>query len=357
MDSFKQFFDFIPEKVRKSIYFRFFLVFSLVSLSALFENLLRSFDPRASVFFFYPLVIISLIFVHAKLTMLVSAIFLQFFVLAKMKIAFVYPDDLVIQIIFLLSNLILLRFSNAVKAEVINVKKELEEEMSTRFKFTSTLGQLIRTNTSLLKTGGLFMKEQNPESEKFKKALALVMLKGDELDNFMKDVVSVSVLASGEKLDFHMTEFSLRTVVNEVIESFEALNPNKIVLDVKSPGAKAKWNEEAMRRMVYVLCSNAIKHGNEKPVSVSFVEEENHASLTVQNFGTPMTEKQIKELFIPFHSMLQMRTGKEINPGLNLTLVKGIVEAHGGNFKVVSNTVEGTIFHALLPRRVLDQKS
>jgi signal transduction histidine kinase len=352
MNALKQFFDFIPEKILKSIYLKIFLVFSLVSIAALFEKGLRFVDPRASIFFFYPLVIVSLVYVHAPATIVVSALFLQFFVLAKMKVGFVYPDDLIIQIVFLLSNLMLYRFSNSVKAEVQKVQKELEEEMSSRLKFTSTLGQLIRSSTSLLKTGGLFMKEQSPESEKFKKALALVMLKGDQLDNLMKDVVNVSILASGEKLDFHTAEVSLRTIVNEMAASFEANHPGKIVLDIKSPGIRASWNEEAMRRVVYVLCSNAIVHGNEKPVTLSFVEDDNHASITVQNFGTPISEKDLKELFLPFRSMLQMRPGTEIKPGLSLTVVKGIIEAHGGNLKVVSNTVEGTIFQVLLPRRV-----
>lgn len=351
MNSMKRFFDFIPERILKSIYLKIFLVLCLVSLAALFENLFRFVDPRASIFFFYPLVIISLVFVHAKTTIIISAIFLQYFVLSNMKFVFKIPDHLIIQIIFFLSNLILYRYSNSVKLEVLKVQKELEEEMSTRFKFTSTLGQLIRKNTSLLKTGGLFMKDQSPESDKFKKALALVMIKGDELDGFMKDVVNVSILASGEKLDFHTTEFSLRTVVNEEAQKLETLHKDKYVLEVKSDGTKSKWNEEAMRRVFSVLTQNALKHGNEKPVSISFIEDENHASLKVQNFGTPMTDKQLKDIFTPFHSMLQMRAGQEIKPGLDVCLIKGIVEAHGGNLKVLSNNVEGTVFQVLLPRR------
>lgn len=352
MDSLKKYFDFIPERILKSTFLKVALTLCLVSFATIFERQLRLVDPRMSILIFYPLIMISIMFIHARATFIIAAMFLQFFILSDVSLKFRFPQDLIVQVIFLLSNLLTYRLSQLIKREAEIVKKELEEEMSSRFKFTSTLGQLIRTSTSLLKTGGLFMKDQNPESDKFKKALTLVIQKGDELDQLMKDVVNVSVLASGEKLDIHLNNVSLRTIVQEVVASFEALHPGKIILNVKSDGAKARWNEEGMRRMFSALCSNAIKFGNEKPVNVNFVEDQNHASFTIQNSGTPIDPKEMKELFMPFRTMLKMRKGPEIRPGLNLTLVKGMVEAHGGNIKAVSNAVEGTHFQILLPRRI-----
>lgn len=156
----------------------------------------------------------------------------------------------------------------------------------------------------------------------------------------------------GQGLDLVFKEQSFRTIALEALAPFEKEHKAKFKIDYQSSGTKAIWNADSIKRMIQALCTNALKFGNEKPIVVNFLEDEEHVRFSVQNWGTPIHEKALKDLFQPFKLMIT-KPSNEPGMGLNLSLVKGIVEAHGGNIKVVSNADEGTCFQILLPKKQL----
>lgn len=348
MDYLSRYMTFLPEKVVKSTSFKVTISFFMVSLATIFEHIQYKINPETSVMVFYPLIMVSLLFVHGRSTMIMAAIFLQFFVLSRGHLQFSFSRDLPIQIIFCFSNLMILTLSLLYRKEILKLKAQLEHEATDRFKFTSALARVTKTPIHLLKMASLYMKEQNPDSEKYKKALELVGQKSDELEHFMNDVLGASHMAYGRSLDVVLEKASLRSIVVETIQTFKTKFPDRIVLELTSDGMEALWDKLGMKRVVEALCSNAVEFGNERPVEVSFIETQDLATLKVLNFGDPIPQSELKDLFLPFRSMI----GGSPRPGLNLTLVKGIVEAHGGNIKVVSNEIEGTFFQVLLPRKV-----
>ena len=73
-------------------------------------------------------------------------------------------------------------------------------------------------------------------------------------------------------------------------------------------------------------------------------KDEIHLTLTVQDNGQGISEKNIKSLFNPFY------TTKGINDsGLGLSIRHGIIKSHGGNITVQSKAGEGSTFPITLP--------
>ncbi len=70
-----------------------------------------------------------------------------------------------------------------------------------------------------------------------------------------------------------------------------------------------------------------------------------HVALVVEDTGCGMTDDVRRQIFIPFF------TTKDVNEGtgLGLSLVHGIVSAHGGTITVASGPGRGTRFEILLP--------
>ena len=64
-----------------------------------------------------------------------------------------------------------------------------------------------------------------------------------------------------------------------------------------------------------------------------------------------MTTEQQAKLFTEFW---QARRGDRRGVGLGLTIVKGIVEAHGGTITVQSQPGSGSIFRILMPNATDD---
>lgn len=67
--------------------------------------------------------------------------------------------------------------------------------------------------------------------------------------------------------------------------------------------------------------------------------------LIVEDTGIGMSDKVLKQIFIPFFTTKEVGQGT----GLSLPVVHGIVTSHGGSIKVKSKVGQGTRFEIRLP--------
>jgi PAS domain S-box-containing protein len=77
--------------------------------------------------------------------------------------------------------------------------------------------------------------------------------------------------------------------------------------------------------------------------------DEDHVYLLVQDTGIGMTKETLKQIFLPFFTTKDIKQGT----GLGLSVVHGIVNAHGGNIDVESRIGHGTCFRIKFPLRRL----
>jgi signal transduction histidine kinase len=119
-------------------------------------------------------------------------------------------------------------------------------------------------------------------------------------------------------------------------------------LESSSNGA-ARADAARIRQVLDNLLSNAIKftpHGGR--VSVSVGEEDGSCMVSVTDTGCGIPEDEQKRLFDRF---FRSRTAAHIpGTGLGLTIVKAIVEGHGGSLSYRSVEGAGTTFTFSLPR-------
>ena len=75
-------------------------------------------------------------------------------------------------------------------------------------------------------------------------------------------------------------------------------------------------------------------------------EQDGEVCLTVRDTGTGIVPEALEHLFDRFW---QPEDGRRGGTGLGLTIVRGIVEAHGGSVSVESEVGQGSTFFVLLP--------
>jgi two-component system sensor histidine kinase/response regulator len=110
-------------------------------------------------------------------------------------------------------------------------------------------------------------------------------------------------------------------------------------------------DESYMARVIDNLVSNAIKYtpsGGRVTVRVTW--DENNAIIEVSDTGLGIPEQDLPHIFDAFYRVRQGEYENIEGSGLGLSIVKTIVEQHGGKVKVESQPGQGSTFWAILPR-------
>ncbi len=105
------------------------------------------------------------------------------------------------------------------------------------------------------------------------------------------------------------------------------------------------------------LLSNAIKYTpKEGEINVDISLEEDFIKVSVRDNGEGIPEDKLEQIFDRFMQVDQFRTGKVEGSGIGLSIVKGLVELHGGTVCAESVYGEGTNMVFTLPRKVLEEE-
>lgn len=125
------------------------------------------------------------------------------------------------------------------------------------------------------------------------------------------------------------------------IEFHDATHPVTAILD-----------PQRYEQVLDNLIGNAIKYSHPKTAVVVRLELESDAFVTtVRDRGQGIPEDEQTKLFLPFARTSATPTGGEKSTGLGLTIVRKIVEGHGGTIGVESKVGEGSSFAVRLPLR------
>lgn len=158
----------------------------------------------------------------------------------------------------------------------------------------------------------------------------------------------------------------LSEICRRSLPVLRAVMPGNVALETElpSPGAVIKANANQTQQILTNLATNAWEalgqsrgsiHLNVKTVSAAEIpalcrfpvdwqpQDEAYACLEVMDVGCGIADKDVDKIFDPFFS------SKDIGRGLGLSVVMGIVRAHGGAVTVESEPERGTVFRVFLP--------
>ena len=95
---------------------------------------------------------------------------------------------------------------------------------------------------------------------------------------------------------------------------------------------------------------NALKYSSESSaVKVSCIRENSNAVIAVTNEGKGIADSDVPYIFERFYRADTVRTPGESGRGLGLSIVKQIVELHGGSVWFSSKPEGETTFYISLP--------
>ncbi|MFL9826635.1 DUF3369 domain-containing protein [Rhodoplanes sp. SY1] len=147
----------------------------------------------------------------------------------------------------------------------------------------------------------------------------------------------------------------LAAVLRDVAEANQPLADKKSqVIDVSiEPGPPIVCDVDRVREAVDNLVSNAVKYSAiGGRIEVGLAHAPDGARIRVKDAGPGMTPEDLKRLYGRFQRLSAKPTGGETSIGLGLSIVKRIVDLHGGTITAESaGEDQGTTFTLLLPAK------
>jgi PAS domain S-box-containing protein len=230
----------------------------------------------------------------------------------------------------------------------ITESKQLEHD---RDQFVATLSHDLRNPLAGARGNAELLEKYWNRLEDKEKTIARVIANIDRADRMVQDLLDVTKLRAGGGFDLVYGELDLATGTREVLEELSVHHGDRFSLQIHGD-FQGSWPLDGIRRVIENLAGNAIKYGSDTtPVTVTLTRNADAVTLSVHNWGDPISPTDQNGLFEPFRRAKQAVKKGRKGWGLGLTVVHGIAGALQGRIVVESAAETGTTFSVVFPAR------
>jgi PAS domain S-box-containing protein len=228
----------------------------------------------------------------------------------------------------------------------------IDAESASRAKdeFLAMLGHELRNPLGAIASATEVLTRATPDSPLAGNARAIIIRQTRHLARLVDDLLDVGRVISG-KVELSRHPLDLQALVRRVVENFELTGASckhrvELALDEVWVVADATRMEQVLNN----LLGNALKYSQEGTrIEIQLVALGGQAVLRVRDEGegiAPELLPHVFDLFVQGERRLDRRSG---GLGIGLTLVRQLVELHGGQVQAESTPLVGSCFTVRLP--------
>ena len=179
------------------------------------------------------------------------------------------------------------------------------------------------------------------------------------LSKMINNIVDLSKIEAGF-FKLNLSNNNIVEVVEEIVMSVTNFTDSKglnIIFDTDIEEKIIACDPEKIERIVLNLISNAIKFTDEgDEIFVDVKDKNEFVEISVKDNGIGIEDKHLDMIFDRFKQVDKSLSRNAEGTGIGLSLVKSIVELHGGSIYVESEFGKGSKFTVILPsRKVLNE--
>jgi PAS domain S-box-containing protein len=195
---------------------------------------------------------------------------------------------------------------------------------------------------------------------KFKKYLQIMRQNSYRLIRLINNLIDLSKFDSGF-LKLNYQSFNIVNVIEDITLSIVPYAEEKgitIIFDTDTEEKVMSFDPDKVERILLNLLSNSIKFTQAGgKILVTLIDDNDCVYISVKDTGIGIPQNILDSIFERFKQVDQTI---KINPqgsGIGLSLVKSLVELHGGKVDIYSTLGEGTELVIMLPVKLIDTVS
>jgi signal transduction histidine kinase len=188
--------------------------------------------------------------------------------------------------------------------------------------------------------------------EKLREYHSTIRKESERLTALINNILDFSRIEAGKK-EYEFRETNLQELVRTTLESYRyQIEENGFTIQdhIAEDVPPVRVDREAIARSLLNLVNNAVKYSpQEKFVSVHLYRANGSVKLEVEDRGIGIPKGEQEKVFEKFYRAGDPLVHNTKGSGLGLSLVRHIVEAHGGRVELQSSPGRGSKFTIVLP--------
>jgi len=248
------------------------------------------------------------------------------------------------------------------KLEVLNAMHALLEEERLKTEFIANATHELRTPLAIIRGNVDLAMLKKPKMEKsalstFKK----INYEIEHLSNIVSDLALTTSKGGNLKNRIIYKDINLKRLIAAVIARSQTLASSKKV-SIKSiniPPVVISGDMLYLEKMLVNLIKNSILYGKENGLTTISAEIVNgFVTISITDDGIGISNENLHKVFDRFYRVHNEHEVHGISgSGLGLSIVKWIVEIHGGSVSASSIEGKGSTFSVLLPIKSVSNKN
>lgn len=238
--------------------------------------------------------------------------------------------------------------------EVLDANKAITE-------FFSNVSHELKTPLNVIlgavQVLNLYSNKDMPMYDMQKKYLKIMKQNCYRLLRLVNNVVDMSKIDSGF-FKLYLKNYNIVGIVEEITLSVADYIENKginLIFDTDVEEKVIACDPDKIERIILNLLSNAAKFTKPRDeILVNIVDREDSIVISVKDTGTGIPEDKLQSIFERFKQVDKTIGLNKEGSGIGLSLVKSLVELHGGSININSKEGEGSEFIIELPAKVIE---
>ena len=226
--------------------------------------------------------------------------------------------------------------------DITNIRKTEKIQLD----FISNISHELRTPLTAIQgyVETLLDELEKNNKEQIKQFLGIVRRNVKRLVSLLNHFLDLSKME--DSMDLKKEEVSTEEITQSIVKDLHIKN-HKIKMDFSQKTVKA--DRHFLKQVLYNLIDNAVKYVPEgRLIEILWTKSMDSVVLTVKDYGEGIPGRHRSRLFERFYRVDSSREETK-GAGIGLSIVKKLIEKHGGTINVKSEQKEGSTFICTFP--------